>query len=99
MVCCILAGDTDGGGLAIVIPVSGLMMGMADPRARVAEGWCSFRLTEDRPDDCWVWKAGGMKGGEDELSEKAGATEVGCCVGEDSGEELANDERSEALLM
>jgi hypothetical protein len=38
MVCCILAGDTEGGGLAMVMPVSGLMMGMAFPRARVAAG-------------------------------------------------------------
>jgi len=39
--CCILAGDTDGGGLDMEMPVAGLMMGMA-LRARVAEGWWSF---------------------------------------------------------
>jgi hypothetical protein len=39
-----------------------------------------------------------MKGGEDELSEKAGATDVGCCVGDDSGELLASEERSEPLM-
>jgi hypothetical protein len=35
--CCILAGETEGGGLDIEMPVAGLMMGMA-LRARVAEG-------------------------------------------------------------
>lgn len=35
---CILAGDTEGGGLAMVMPVAGLMIGMA-LRARVAAGW------------------------------------------------------------
>jgi hypothetical protein len=83
--CCILAGDTDGGGLAMVIPVDGLMMGMALPRVRVAAGWCSFML----------WNEGGMKAGDVELREKAGATDVGCCVGEDSGDMLASDDRSD----
>jgi hypothetical protein len=41
--CCILAGDTEGGGLDMEMPVAGLMMGMA-LRARVAEGWWSFRV-------------------------------------------------------
>jgi len=40
--CCILAGDTEGGGLAMVMPVEGLMIGMALPRVRVAAGWCNF---------------------------------------------------------
>jgi hypothetical protein len=35
--CCILAGETEGGGLDMEMPVAGLMMGMA-LRARVAEG-------------------------------------------------------------
>lgn len=35
--CCILAGEMDGGGLAMVMPVTGLMIGMAF-RARVAAG-------------------------------------------------------------
>jgi hypothetical protein len=43
MDCCILAGDTDEGGLDMVMPVAGLMMGMA-LRPRVAAGWWSFRL-------------------------------------------------------
>jgi hypothetical protein len=43
MVCCILAGDTDGDGLAMVMPVAGLTIGMA-LRVRVAAGWCSFKL-------------------------------------------------------
>jgi hypothetical protein len=38
IVCCILAGDTDGEGLAIVMPVAGLIIGMA-LRVRVAAGW------------------------------------------------------------
>lgn len=63
---CIRAGDTDGEGLVMVIPVAGLTIGMA-LRARVAEGWWSLMA------DCCEWNAGGMKGGEDELSEKVGA--------------------------
>lgn len=35
---CILAGDTEGGGLDMMPPVAGLMMGMG-LRARVADGW------------------------------------------------------------
>jgi len=42
MACCILAGDTDGGGLDMVRPLAGLMMGIA-LRARVAAGWCNFK--------------------------------------------------------
>jgi len=95
MLCCIRApGDTDGGeGLVMVMPVRGLMMGMA-LRARVAEGWCSFRV-----DDCWLWKVGGMKGGEDEFNEKAGVTWMGC-EGECSsfGEPLETDDLSEDAL-
>jgi len=41
--CCILAGDTEGGGLDMVMPVAGLTIGIA-LRARVAEGWCSFKV-------------------------------------------------------
>jgi hypothetical protein len=92
MACCIRAGDTEGGGLDMVMPVVGLMMGMALPRARVAAGWCSFR------DDCWLWKVGGMKAGDVEFREKAGATVFGCCVGDASGEWLATDERSDEAL-
>jgi hypothetical protein len=68
MACCILAGDTDGGGLDMEMPVSGLMMGMA-LRPRVAAGWWSFKLE---------WKlcmVGGTKEGEVELREKPGATD------------------------
>lgn len=36
--CCIRAGETDGGGLDMEMPVAGLTMGMA-LRARVAAGW------------------------------------------------------------
>lgn len=73
MPCCIRAGDTEGGGLDMVIPVVGLMMGMALPRVRVAAGWCSFR-----DEDCWLWKVGGTNAGEVELRENAGATVLGC---------------------
>lgn len=38
-----------------------------------------------------------MKAGDVELREKPGATVLGCCVGEESGELLANEERSDAL--
>jgi hypothetical protein len=41
--CCILAGDTDCGGLDMEMPVAGLMRGMAF-RARVAAGWCIFMV-------------------------------------------------------
>jgi hypothetical protein len=74
----------------MVMPVAGLMMGMAW-RARVAAGWCSFRLD-------WLWNAGGMNGGDAELRENTGATVCGCWVGECAGELLANDERSEEAL-
>lgn len=37
------AGDTEGGGLDMLMPVAGLMMGIA-LRPRVAAGWCSFKL-------------------------------------------------------
>src|SRR5690625_4690209 len=43
---CMPAGDTEGGGLDMEMPVAGLMMGMA-LRPRVAEGWWSLML------DCW----------------------------------------------
>lgn len=78
----------------MVIPVRGLMMGMA-LRARVAAGWWSLRLLE-----CWLWNVGGMKGGEDELSENPDATCWTCWVGECSGEfeVLANDDRSDDAL-
>jgi hypothetical protein len=65
--CCILLGDTDGGGLDMVRPLAGLMMGMA-LRARVAAGWCNFR------DDCCVWYVGGMNAGVEELREKVETT-------------------------
>lgn len=74
----------------MVIPVDGLTIGIA-LRPRVAAGWCSLRLS------CWFWKLGGTKAGDEELRENAGATVWGCCVGDDSGELLASEERSEAL--
>lgn len=40
-----------------------------------------------------------MKAADVEFREKPGATVCGCCVGEDSGELLASDDRSEALEM
>lgn len=89
--CCIRAGDTDGGGLDMLRPVAGLMMGMA-LRARVAEGWWSFKP------ECWLWYVGGMNAGEVELRENGGATVMGCCVGELCGELLASDDRSEDEL-
>lgn len=78
----------EGGGLAMVMPVRGLMMGMA--LRPLAAGWCSLKL------DCWLWReGGGMKEGEAELSEKPGVMDCGCCVGEDSGELLASEDRSD----
>src|SRR5690554_2417319 len=93
VVWCILPGDTEGGGLFIVIPVAGLMIGIA-LRPRVAAGWCNCRF-----ELWWLWKAGGTKGGDDELREKAGATLCGCCVGDESGELLAREDRSDELWM
>ena len=37
------AGDTEGGGLAMVMRVAGLMIGIA-LRPLVAAGWCSFSV-------------------------------------------------------
>jgi hypothetical protein len=90
--CCILAGDTDDGGLDMEIPVAGLTMGIA-LRPRGAAGCCSFML------DCWLWNAvlGGTKGGEEVLRENPGATDWGCWVGDDCGELLAREDRSDAL--
>lgn len=76
----------------MVMPVVGLMIGMALPRARVAVGACIIT------DDCWLWKPGGRKDGDEELSEKGGAIVVGCWVGDDSGDKLARDERSEEAI-
>jgi hypothetical protein len=39
-----------------------------------------------------------MKAGEVELREKGGATVVGCCVGDDSGDKLASDDRSDEAI-
>lgn len=89
---CMRAGDTDGGGLDMVRPLAGLMMGIA-LRARVAAGWCSLRL------EWWVWKVGGTKAGEVELREKVEATCCGCCVGEALGELLDSDDRSDDPLL
>lgn len=75
----------------MVTPVAGFMMGIA-LRVLVADGWWILRL------ECWLWKVGGMKGGDVELREKAGATVWGCCVGDDSGELPARDERSDDAL-
>lgn len=60
---CILAGDTEGGGLDMVKPLAGLMMGIA-LRVLVAAGWCSLRL------DCWCWNVGGTNAGDVEFSVK-----------------------------
>lgn len=86
--CCILAGDTDGGGLDMLIPVVGLTIGIAF-RTRVAAGWWILRL------DDWFWYPEGIYGFDAELREKLGVTCCGCCVGDESGEPLDSDERSE----
>lgn len=39
-----------------------------------------------------------MNAGDVELREKGGATVVGCCVGEDSGDRLARDDRSDDAM-
>jgi hypothetical protein len=67
-------------------------MGMA-LRVRVAAGWCNLSV------DCWAWWVGGTKAGDEELREKE-ATCCGCWVGEELGELLDSEDRSEdALLM
>lgn len=43
MVCCIIPGEMDEGGLAMRLPVEGLTMGMALLRERRAEGWWILR--------------------------------------------------------
>jgi hypothetical protein len=91
MPCCILAGDADGDGLDMVMPVAGLMMGIAF-RVRVADGWCSFRV------ECWLWNAGGMKAGEDEFRENVGAMVLCGWLGEPLGDSLASDDLSDDPL-
>jgi hypothetical protein len=44
VVCCIIPGEIDDGGLAMRLPVEGLTMGMALLRDRIAEGWWILRL-------------------------------------------------------
>lgn len=86
-ICCILAGDTDCGGLDMLMPVLGLTIGMA-LRIRVAAGWCSLR------DWGWLWYEG-IYGCEFELREnpESGATWWDC--GLDSGDPLDSDDRSD----
>ncbi len=76
----------------MVMPVEGLMMGMALPRVRVAAGSCNFMP------ELWLWNEGGMKTGDVELRENGGATVLGCCVGEASGDKLAKDDRSDEAI-
>lgn len=85
---CILAGDTDCGGLDMLIPVLGFTIGIA-LRIRVAAGWWIF--IEDG--ELW-YAAPGTYEGTLELRENREATSCGCWVGEDSGDPL-DDERSE----
>lgn len=74
----------------MLIPVLGLTIGIA-LRMRVAAGWCIFKFAKF----CWVcWK--GMYGLDWELREKFADTCCdGSCVGDEFGELLARDERSE----
>jgi len=45
VVCCIIPGEMDDGGLAMRVPVEGFTMGMALVRdERIAEGWWILRL-------------------------------------------------------
>jgi len=94
--CCILAGEMDNGGLATLIPVLGLTIGMAF-LVRMAEGWWIFS---------WVvglllWKPefGLYELVEADDIEKLGATcgvgWIWSCNGDDSGEPLDSDERSD----
>lgn len=86
--CCICrAGDTEGGGLA-TLRVVGSTMGIA-LRVRWARGACNFVA--------WVWweKLAGVK-----VLAAAGRTKLGvgwsCCWrGEDSGEPLESEDRSD----
>lgn len=86
--CCILAGDTECGGLDI-LKVAGLIIGIAAAlRARVAAGWCNLRFVG------WLCWYEGMYGFELELRENvSGATWWDC--GECSGEPLDSDDRSD----
>jgi hypothetical protein len=75
----------------MVRPLAGLTMGMA-LRVRVAAGWCNLSV------DCWAWWVGGTKAGDEELREKE-ATCCGCWVGEELGELLDSEDRSEDALL
>lgn len=87
--CCILAGDTDCGGLDMLIPVLGLTMGIA-LRIRVAAGWCSFSAG-------WPWyPVAAIYGLELELREKPESGDTCWDWGEASGEPLDSEERSDA---
>ena len=73
MVCCIIPGEIDDGGLATRIPVLGFTIGMAF-RVRTADGWCSFNGS-------WVIvNAGGETYAEVAAEDKdiAGVTCWGC---------------------
>lgn len=100
MAWCILAGETDGDGLLMAAPVAGLTMGMAlRPRAAAALVCCCCCCIF-REWTCWLWNdVGGTNGGLELLSEKLGVMLWGCWVGDESGDELASEDRSEALWM
>jgi len=92
LVCPIIPGETDDGGLATRMPVLGLTIGMA-PAFR-ADGWKIFRLL-------LLMKLGGGAYADVAAEDKDRAGVICCCgwicccSGEDSGDPLERDERSD----
>jgi len=87
-----MPGEMDDGGLAMRLPVEGLTIGMALLRERIAEGWWILRLL------LLVYVGGDMYA-EVAAEEMDNAGVICGCIwawsGDDSGEPLDSDERSE----
>jgi len=91
MNCCwiCLFGETDGGGLAIA-RVDGSTIGIA-LRVRWASGWCSLVCDEF----CCGWYPAGVYGFGADDNTKLGVGCSWCWRGDDSGEPLDKDDRSD----
>lgn len=89
-----MPGEMDEGGLAMRLPVEGFTMGMALVRERMAEGWWILRLLL-----LLVYVGGDIYADVvAEEIERAGVICCGCicdCKGDESGEPLDKEERSE----
>lgn len=91
--CCIIPGETDDGGLATRIPVFGLTIGIAP--AFLADGWKILRLL------LLLMKLGGGAYADAAAEDKDKAGVICCCgcsccwIGEESGDPLERDDRSD----